>query len=278
MQPTFRQTPPRLANARPASPACRGPRRGMRPCSRRGRHPSTSSWVERLKSTSARLRCVMSGMGMRTVSPALRRARRLAPLPLRRAGGRRCRGAPGRRRQLGGCGCGRCAAAGSPGCGPPACAAGRRRRPGSAGFTRAMTRPWTPCRRASAAPRRPCPRRSTGTSIDALSVSSVTSGVSTSTASPALTSTSTTATSLKLPSPERADRRGSRHRLEQSSAGCASVCARKVVKRAAERAVDHAVIVGERQRQHQPRHEAAFADRPAASPSARRRGSPPRGH
>ncbi len=72
-----------------------------------------------------------------------------------------------------------------------------------------------------------------GTSMDALSVSSVTSGVSTSISSPALTSTSTTATSWKLPRSGTDQVDPAHGTASIKECGSASVLTRKVVKRTA---------------------------------------------
>ena len=94
-----------------------------------------------------------------------------------------------------------------------------------------------------------------GTSIVALSVSSVTSGVSTSILSPTLTSTSTTATSSKLP------RSGTTRSIllttspRADPAGFGERVGEEFRDARAQRAVDDAMVIRERQRQHQARHE-----------------------
>src|SRR5512141_94065 len=111
-----------------------------------------------------------------------------------------------------------------------------------------------------------------GTSIVALSVSSVISGVSTAMRSPIVTSTSMTDTSEKLPRSGTVTVTPAPCCLSlplKLSSGAAlrdrPQQARHVRKRLAEEAgeadgrgaVDGAVVVRERQRQHQPRHERA---------------------
>ncbi len=167
MQPTFRQTPPSVSQRSTSVTSGRDRRHGTPRCNRRDR----------------------------------RRARR-AGLADRRLGAQRARGAARRqRRRRGGAAAG--AAAGC--CGRLRGSArvqrlsrSARRRPPSRRVS--TTSPaLQPCRPSCTALRSRCRRAVDGTSIVALSVSSVTSGVSTSSVSPALTSTSMTATSSKLP-------------------------------------------------------------------------------
>ena len=72
-----------------------------------------------------------------------------------------------------------------------------------------------------------------GTSIEALSVSSVTSGVSTSTASPAFTSTSTTVDVVEIADVGDGEIDAAHGTASSRPRGSASACASQVVKRAA---------------------------------------------
>src|SRR5262249_30718667 len=103
-----------------------------------------------------------------------------------------------------------------------------------------------------------------GTSLDALSVSSGTRGGSTSMTSPALTSTSTTPPSLEVPvsragrstPPPATPRAGRPARRGGGGEGVGE----EGGETGRHRTVDDAMIVRQRQRQHEARHEAAFLE------------------
>ena len=107
---------------------------------------------------------------------------------------------------------------------------------------------------------RPCPRPAPARPSSPCRISSVTSGSSTATSSPGLTQISMTGTSSKSPMS------GTRTSTSLTAAPRRRiVCEHRDEMRDEARgsgAVDHAMVVGQRQRQHQPRHElAAVPDR-----------------
>ena len=94
-----------------------------------------------------------------------------------------------------------------------------------------------------------------GTSIVALSVSSVTSGVSTSILSPTLTSTSTIGDLVEIAEIRNGQIDLAHDMAPSRSFGLGERVRQELRDARAQRAVDDAVIVGERQRQHEPRRE-----------------------
>src|SRR4029453_6252210 len=98
------------------------------------------------------------------------------------------------------------------------------------------------------------PATGDGTSMVALSDSSVTSGSSTATTSPGETCTSITGTSAKSPISGTRISMGS-SRLEQQAADVLEHVAQGAGEPGGQGAVDHPVVVGQRHRQHQPGHE-----------------------
>ena len=216
-------------SARRARSSAPGRRRGTRPCSRPGPEPITTTWKSRSE----------------TRRQTGRRGRRLGSRPRAPAS------APRRRSALA------AAAARAPsvagvGAVAPSALERQQQLPSD---TRSPTLTRSCLDRA---------RDGAGTSIVALSDSSVTSGSSAATSSPTATRISITGTSVKSPmsgtvgpriAHSSARRRSRQHpdEVDHEPRGGG--------------AVDHAVVVGERQRHHQPRHELASRSTPASSPT-----------
>ena len=228
MQPTFRHTPPRLdqrSMSRHLQAQIRGAEGGGVATGARTQHHDLGAAIG------------FDFIALETDSGPDRHAHRVA-----RASGRGgARGSSGVR-------CGRCRGGGCRAAAASACG------------DRAMTVPLATLSPRFTSTSVMVPAAADGTSMVALSVSRVISGVSTSTLSPTLTSTSTIGTASKLPiSGTTRSMRLIRHRLDQAARLGEHL--RQIGRESRrQRAIDDAMIVGQRQRQHQARHESAVLE------------------